>query len=94
MPRPACSGNMGSVAAEQLACPNSRAAQCLKIALFGGLGPEGAALTAAISRRTDDAPAEEFIESRRRQDKADVLVERHEMGEYAAMCYHTEKVGI
>lgn len=86
VPRPACKGNMGNVAAEQLACPNRRAAQCLKIAFFGGLGPEGAALTAAIKRRTDDAPAEEFIESRRRQDKADVLVERQEIGEYAAIC--------
>lgn len=90
MPRPACNGNIGSVAAEQLACPNRRAAQCLKMAFFGGLGPEGAALTAAINRRTDDAPADEFIESRRRHDNADVLVDRQEMGEYAAICCKSE----
>lgn len=77
---------MGSIAAEQLACPKRRAAQCLRITFFGGLGPEGAVLTAAISRRTDDAPADEFIESRRRHDNADVRVDRQEIGEYAAIC--------
>lgn len=56
------------------------------MALRGGRGPAGVARTAAISRRTDDAPADEFMESRRRHDSADVRVDRQEIGEYAAMC--------
>lgn len=59
--------------------------------LRGGLGPDGAARTAAISRRTDDAPADEFMESRRRHDSAEVRVDRQEIGEYAAMCCKREK---
>jgi len=55
-------------------------------ALRGGRGPDGAARTAAINRRTDDAPADEFIESRRRHERAEVRVDRQEIGEYAAMC--------
>jgi len=54
--------------------------------LRGGLGPDGVARTAAISRRTDDVPADEFMESRRRHDNAEVRVDRQEIGEYAAMC--------
>jgi len=63
-------------------------------ALRGGRGPDGAARTAAINRRTDDAPADEFIESRRRHERAEVRVDRQEIGEYAAMCCkirHTEE---
>lgn len=59
--------------------------------LRGGLGPDGAARTAAISRRTDDAPADEFMESRRRHDSAEVRVDRQEIGEYAAMCCKGKK---
>lgn len=85
---------MGSVAAEQLAWPSSRAAMWRKTALRGGRGPAGAARTAAISRRTDDAPADEFMESRRRHDNADVRVDRQEIGEYAAMCCKMRDVSI
>lgn len=67
---------------------------CRSTALRGGLGPDGAARTAAISRRTDDAPADEFMESRRRHDSADVRVDRQEIGEYAAMCCKSEKIRI
>lgn len=81
---------MGSVAAEQLAWPSSRAITWRSTALRGGLGPDGAARTAAISRRTDDAPADEFMESRRRHDSAEVRVDRQEIGEYAAMCWKTK----
>lgn len=57
------------------------------MAFLGGRGPEGAVLTAAIKRRTEDAPAEELIDSRRRQLCAEVRVERQEIGEYVVMCW-------
>lgn len=82
---------MGSVAAEQLAWLSRRAAMWRKTTLRGGLGPDGAARTAAINRRTDDAPADEFMESRRRHDSAEVRVDRQEIGEYAAMCCKRKK---
>lgn len=85
-PRPAWRGNIGRIAAEQVAWPNNSAAQCLKTAFFGGLGPEDAVLTAAISRRTEDAPADELIDSLRLQDNAEALADRQDIGEYVAMC--------
>lgn len=77
---------MGSVAAEHPAWPRSTAAQWRSTAFFGGRGPEGVARTAAISRLTEDAPADELMESRRRQERAEVRAERQEIGEYVAMC--------
>lgn len=94
-PRPAWSGNIGRIAAEHVAWPNNIAAQCLKTAFLGGLGPEDAVLTAAISLRTDDAPADELIDSRRLHDNADVLADRHDIGEYVAMCCkHINKINL
>lgn len=77
---------MGNVAADQLAWPRSTAVQWRSTAFFGGLGPEGAALTAAMSLRTDEAPADELMDSRLRHDRAEVRADLHDIGEYVAMC--------